>query len=46
MEHYVRDLDALPGERVDALMSRLEAAVEHGNFLFSLPQFLVSARRP
>lgn len=46
MEHYVRDLEALPVARIDTLMARLEDAIEGGNFLFSLPQFFVSARRP
>ncbi len=46
MEQYARDLGTIADERVDALMARLEDAIERGTFLFSLPQFLVSARRP
>lgn len=46
MEQYARDLGALSNERVEALMKRLEEGIERGTFLFSLPQFLVSAQRP
>lgn len=46
MEQYARDLGALPEAQVDALMARLDKAIDEGSFLFSLPQFLVSARRP
>ena len=46
MASYASKFDSMPGAEVAALIAEAEAAVEAGRFLFCLPQFLVSARRP
>jgi ubiquinone/menaquinone biosynthesis C-methylase UbiE len=44
MASYIRQFDTLPAERVDALMDEVRRAVEAGEYLFVLPQFLVTGR--
>jgi ubiquinone/menaquinone biosynthesis C-methylase UbiE len=42
MASYIRQFDTLPSERVDALMDDVRRAGEAGEYLFVLPQFLVT----
>lgn len=45
MAAYIKHFDALPADEVDAMMQAAADAVERGEFLFVLPQFLVTATR-
>jgi ubiquinone/menaquinone biosynthesis C-methylase UbiE len=42
MVSYIRQFDTLPAQRVDELMAEVSRAVEAGDYLFVLPQFLVT----
>jgi ubiquinone/menaquinone biosynthesis C-methylase UbiE len=44
MVGYIRQFESLPAERVEELMAEVRGAVEAGEYLFVLPQFLVTGR--
>jgi ubiquinone/menaquinone biosynthesis C-methylase UbiE len=44
MAAYIREFETLPAERIDAFLSQAGEAVERGDYLFVLPQFLVTGR--
>ena len=46
MATYARTFDAAAGERADRLLVRAERAIAEGRYLYSLPQFQVTALRP
>ena len=46
MASYASEFNSTDSEEVSELMSEAERAVETGNFLFSLPQFLVFGNNP
>ena len=46
MASYAGTFDAMAEAEVAAMLAEAEAAVEAGRYLFCLPQFLVSGRRP
>ena len=46
MASYAGAFDGMAEAEVAAMLAEAEAAVEGGRYLFCLPQFLVSGRRP
>lgn len=46
MASYAGTFDRLPAAEIEAMLAEAEAAVEAGRYLFSLPQFVVTGRRP
>ncbi len=46
MASYVRTFETLPEPEVASMLTELEAGIEHGTYLFVLPQFTITARRP
>jgi ubiquinone/menaquinone biosynthesis C-methylase UbiE len=42
MVSYIRQFETLPGDRIDGLMAEVRSAVEAEEYLFVLPQFLVT----
>jgi hypothetical protein len=46
MVSYIRQFETLPLERVEELMAEVRGAVEAGEYLFVLPQFLVTGSAP
>ena len=44
MASYIGQFGTLPSERVEALLTQVRRAVEAGEYLFVLPQFLVTGR--
>ena len=46
MGAYAREFETMDEARVDALLGEAEAAVENGQFLGVLPQFVITATRP
>jgi hypothetical protein len=46
MVSYIRQFETLPLERVEELMTEVHGAVEAGEYLFVLPQFLVTGSAP
>ncbi len=45
MASYIATFNTMPAERVEGLLKEVEATEENGQFLFCLPQFLVTAER-
>lgn len=45
MASYIATFDTMPKERVDGLLAEVEAVLKKRQFLFCLPQFLVTAER-
>ncbi len=45
MASYIGTFDTMPADRVATLLAEVETALERGEFLFCLPQFLVTAER-
>lgn len=45
MASYIATFDTMPAAQVQDLLAQVEATVERGQFLFCLPQFLVTAIR-
>ena len=46
MASYIATFDTLPADEVQALLGQVETALAHGQFLFCLPQFLITADKP
>ena len=46
MRRYIEAGDGMPGAEADAMLAAAESAVQTGEYLFVLPQFLVTADRP
>lgn len=46
MASYIATFDTLPAARVNALLEEVETALSQAQFLFCLPQFLVTAEKP
>lgn len=46
MASYAGTFDAMPAAEIARLLAEAEAAVEADRYLFSLPQFVVTGRRP
>ena len=46
MASYIAEFERLPHEEVDEMLAELEAAIESGKYMFSLPQFFITASRP
>lgn len=46
MASYASEFDSIDSNKVDAMLSEAERAVETGHFLFTLPQFLVTGVNP
>ena len=45
MASYIATFDTLPEEQVETMLAQVEATVDNNEFLFCLPQFLVTARK-
>ena len=46
MASYASEFNSMPSDEVRELISEVESAVENGNFLFTLPQFVVTGINP
>ena len=46
MVSYIRQFQTRPESELSAMMQELEAAVDSGDYMFILPQFLVTAKKP
>jgi SAM-dependent methyltransferase len=46
MMSYIQQFGSMPEEQIARLIADLDRGVEDGTYMFILPQFLVSARRP
>lgn len=46
MASYASEFNSMPSDEVRELMSEAESAVENDNFLFTLPQFIVTGINP
>lgn len=43
---YIREFQSKPEEEITGLMDELQAGIENGSYMFVLPQFIVSAKKP
>jgi len=46
MTTYIREFDKRSDEELAEMLAEIEAGIEQGTYMFILPQFLVSARKP
>lgn len=46
MVSYIERFETMPGAGIAQLMSTLDRAIESGTYMFVLPQFVVTGRRP
>ena len=46
MVSYIRQFNTKSESELTAMMAELETAIEEGKFMFVLPQFLVTAKKP